>query len=295
MVITLFLIITITFFLMHAIPGGPFTKEKKLPPAIEKALTEKYHLDDPLWKQYVDYLLGIVQLDLGPSFQYEGRTVNDLIKEGMPVSARLGVFSILLILLLGVPFGIISALKQNKWQDYFFMFLATLGVTIPRFVIATGLLYIFSVKLRWLPTFGLREWTGYILPVVSLSGFALAFVTRLTRSSMLEVLRQDYVRTARAKGLSEFVVIFKHALRNALIPVVTYIGPLLAGIVTGSFVIERIFALPGIGRYFVLGIQNRDYTVIMGMTIFFASLLVVMVLIVDLTYGFIDPRIKVHE
>ena len=189
----------------------------------------------------------------------------------------------------------ISALKQNKWQDRLAMFLATLGVTIPSFVLGTLIVYIFSAKLKILPSYGLTTWKHYIGPVIALGGFSLSFVARLTRSSMLEVLGQDYIRTARAKGLSEFVVVGKHALKNALIPVVTYIGPLVAAILTGSFVVERIFAIPGMGKYFVESVGNRDYTVLMGMTIFYAVFLVFMVLVVDILYGFIDPRIKVHK
>lgn len=293
--ITLLLIITVTFFLMHAVPGGPFTQEKKLPPAIEEALREKYHLNDPLWKQYIDYVGGVLRLDLGPSLVYEGRRVNEFIKEGFPISAKVGTYSILLILGLGIPAGVISALKQNKWQDNLVMFGATLGITIPNFVIATVLLYIFALKLGWVPTFGVKDPKGWILPAIALSGYSLSFVARLTRSTMLEVLQQDYIRTARAKGLSEGVVIFKHALKNAIIPVVSYVGPLIAGILTGGFVVERIFALPGMGRYFVISITNRDYPTIMGVTIFFAAFLMIMILIVDILYGLIDPRIKVTD
>ncbi|QEK12970.1 ABC transporter permease [Crassaminicella thermophila] len=295
MVITLLLVITITFLLMHAIPGGPFTREKALPPAVIKALEAKYKLDQPLWKQYIDYLGGVIKGDLGPSFQRTGITVNKLIEEGFPVSAKIGGLSVLLVLVLGIPIGIISALKQNKWQDQLAMFMATLGVTIPSFVLGTLIIYIFSSKLGWLPSYGLKSWKHYIGPVIALSGFSLSFVARLTRSSMLEVLQQDYIRTARAKGLSEFVVVGKHALKNALIPVVTYVGPLVAAILTGSFVVERIFAIPGMGKHFVESVGNRDYTVLMGMTIFYALFLVVMVLVVDVAYGFIDPRIKVDE
>lgn len=293
--ITLLLVITVTFFLMHAVPGGPFTREKKLPPAIEEALNEKYHLNDPLWKQYINYVGGVLKLDLGPSYVYEGRRVNEFIVEGFPISARVGTYAVLLILLLGIPAGVISALKQYKWQDNLVMFGATLGITIPNFVIATVLLYIFALKLGWVPTFGVKDPRGWILPTIALSGYSLSFVARLTRSTMLEVLQQDYIRTARAKGLSEGIVIFKHALRNAIIPVVSYVGPLVAGILTGGFVVERIFALPGMGRYFVISITNRDYPTIMGVTIFYAAFLMIMILIVDLLYGLIDPRIRVHD
>jgi len=295
MLITLFLVITITFFLMHAIPGGPFTREKPLPPAVIEALEAKYKLDQPLWKQYLDYLKGVVTFDLGPSFQRVGVTVNQLIKEGFPASAKIGSGAVLLVIVLGIPLGIISALKQNKWQDQVVMIIATLGVTIPGFVMATLIIYFFSSKLGWLPSHGLTTWKHMIGPVIALGGFSLSFVARLTRSSMLEVLQQDYIRTARAKGLSEFVVVAKHALKNALIPVVTYIGPMIAGILTGSFVIERIFAIPGIGKHFVESVGNRDYTVLMGITIFYAAFLILMILIVDILYGFIDPRIKVGD
>ena len=295
MIVTMFFIITITFFLMRIIPGGPFTREKALPEAVLNALNAKYHLDDPLWKQYLDYLHGVVTFDLGPSFQRVGITVNQLIKEGFPVSAKIGGTSILLVILLGIPMGIVSALKKNKWQDHTVMVLATLGITIPSFVMATGFIYIFSSKLGWFPSHGLTSWKHMIGPVIALGGFSLSFVARLTRSSMLEVLQQDYIRTARAKGLSEFRVIYKHALKNALIPVVTYIGPMIAAILTGSFVIEQIFAIPGMGKHFVESVGNRDYTVLMGVTIFYAEFLIIMILIVDVLYGIIDPRIKYDE
>jgi len=295
MFVTLLLVITFTFFLMHAIPGGPFTREKTLPPAVVRALEAKYRLDQPLWIQYIDYLDGVRRFDLGPSFQRIGVSVNTLIEKGFPVSARVGGLSALLVLVAGIPIGVISALKQNKWQDQLAMFLATLGVTIPMFVMATLIIYFFSSKLGWLPSFGLTTWKHYIGPVIALGGFSLSFVSRLTRSSMLEVLQQDYIRTARAKGLPEYVVMYKHALKNALIPVVTYVGPMVAAILTGSFVIERIFAIPGMGKYFVESVGNRDYTVIMGMTIFYAAFLVIMVLLVDILYVLIDPRIKYDE
>ncbi|MCT4606044.1 MAG: ABC transporter permease [Marinisporobacter sp.] len=295
MMITLLLVITITFVLMHAIPGGPFTREKALPPAVMKALEAKYNLDQPLHKQYLDYLGGVIKGDLGPSFQRTGVTVNKLIEEGFPVSAKIGGLSVLLVLLLGIPIGMISALKQDKWQDRLAMFFATLGVTIPSFVLGTLIIYIFSSKLGVLPSYGLKTPKHFIGPVIALSGFSLSFVARLTRSSMLEVMQQDYIRTARAKGLSEFVVVGKHALKNALIPVVSYVGPLVAAILTGSFVVERIFAVPGMGKHFVESVGNRDYTVLMGMTIFYAIFLVIMVLVVDIAYGFIDPRIKMDE
>jgi oligopeptide transport system permease protein len=291
-IFTLFLIATITFFLMRAIPGGPFSTNEKLSDQVRIALENKYHLNDPLHKQYFDYMKGLVKLDLGPSFQRAGITVNDLIKQGFPVSAKVGGTAVIVVLLLGIPFGILAALKPNKWQDYIISIIATLGVCIPSFVMATLFIYLFCAKLNILPSHGLGTWKHYIGPVIALAGFSLAFVTRLTRSSMLEVMQQDYIRTARAKGLPKRVVIFKHGLKNALIPVITYVGPMIAAILTGSFVIERIFAIPGMGKYFTESVNNRDYTVIMGVTIFYALFYIVMILIVDILYVMIDPRIK---
>ncbi|MCD6436245.1 MAG: ABC transporter permease [Clostridiales bacterium] len=295
MIITLWFVITITFFLMHAIPGGPFADEKVLPAEVLEELNEKYHLDDPLYKQYFDYLAGVMTFDFGPSFKRVGVDVIDLIYAGFPVSAKVGGLAVLVVIILGIPIGIISALKQNSLTDYIVTIFATLGVAVPSFVIATLIIYIFSSRLSVLPSHGLGTWKHYIGPVISLSGFSLAFVARLTRSSMLEVLQQDYIRTARAKGLPEIVVIGKHALKNALIPVITYMGPMIAAILTGSFVIERIFAIPGMGKHFVESVGNRDYTVLMGITIFYAFFAIVMILIVDIAYGFIDPRIKLGE
>jgi len=291
-VFTIFLIATITFFLLRAIPGGPFTREKPLPDAILQALNEKYDLDKPLFVQYVSYMKGLVTFDLGPSYRILGFDVIDLIKGGFPTSAKIGGLASLLIIVIGIPVGIISALKQNSFIDYFVMFMATLGVTVPSFVVASLIIYFFAGQLGWLPSNGLNSPLSYIGPVIALSGYSLSFVSRLTRSSMLEVLRQDYVRTARANGISETKVIFKHALKNALIPVITYVGPMVAAILTGSFVIEKIFALPGMGGYFVQSVTNRDYTVTMGMTIFYAAFYIIMVLLVDIGYSIIDPRIR---
>ena len=292
---TIVLIATLTFAMMHSIPGGPFVREKAVPDEILKALNEKYNLDAPLYIQYLDYMKGLITFDLGPSYSKIGTTVNDLLEAGFPTSAKIGGLASILIVALGIPLGIISALKQNKPIDYFVMFMATLGVTIPSFVVATLIIYFFGGKLGWIPTFGLETWKGYIGPVIALSGYSLSFVSRLTRSSMLEVLRQDYIRTARANGLSEFKVVAKHAVKNALIPVVTYIGPMVAAILTGSFVIEKIFAVPGMGRYFIESIGNRDYTTIMGMTVFYAIFYIIMILLVDFAYSLIDPRIKLGK
>lgn len=294
MFITLFAVILFTFLLMHAVPGGPFTAERKLPEAVENALIKKYNLDAPLYEQFFDYVKGLLVFDLGPSFKYEGRTVNEFITEGFPLSGRLGLLAILFILFLALPLGSVSAIKNGKWQDLLIMFFATLGITIPSFVIATALMYVFSFKLGWFPVFGASSIKGYVLPVIALGGYSLAFIARLMRSSLLEVMGQDYIRTARAKGVSESGIILKHALRNALIPVVTILGPTMASLLTGSFVIEKIFALPGMGVHFVTSIANRDYTAIMGITIFYAAILVAMVFIVDIFYVMIDPRIKLY-
>lgn len=292
MALTLLMIVIVVFFLMHAVPGGPFTAQRELPPEVEAALMAKYNLDESLFQQLVHYIGGLLRGDLGPSFKYPGMSVNDFIVQGFPVSGRLGLVTILFVLLASIPMGIVAALRNGKWQDVATMVVATIGVTIPSFVIATVLMYFFSYRLGWLPAFGLDSPVSYILPVVALGGYSLSFMARLMRSSLLEVMGQDYIRTARAKGLTEFRVVVRHALRNALIPVVTILGPTIAALVTGSFVIEKIFALPGMGKHFVTSITNRDYTTILGITIFYSTFLVVMVFIVDLFYVLIDPRIK---
>lgn len=292
MLVTIVLITALTFIMMHSIPGGPFTREKAVPEEILKHLNAKYNLDDPIPVQYLKYMKGLLTFDLGPSFSKVGTSVNDIIISGFPASARIGLLASLVIIALGLPLGVISALKQNKPIDYFVMFMATMGITIPSFVVATLIIYFFAGKLGWLPSFGLASPLGYIGPVVALAGYSLSFVSRLTRSSMLEVLRQDYIRTARANGLRELSVIGWHAIKNALIPVVTYLGPMVATILTGSFVVEKIFAIPGIGRYYVDSVSNRDYTTIMGVTVFYAVFYMIMVLLVDIAYSLIDPRIK---
>lgn len=294
-IITIWFIMTITFFLMHSIPGDPFGGEgnnSKVSPEIVKALNEKYGLDKPMYVQYITYMGNFLKGDFGLSFKKKGVTIVDIITAGLPYSGVIGIYSAGLVIFVGVLMGIIAALRQNKFSDRIIMVISTLGATIPGFVFATVFLYIFSKKLGVVPAFGVASWKGYIGPVICVGVFSLAFLARLTRTSILEVLQQDYVRTARAKGLSEFVVVGKHVLRNSLIPVVTYIGPMIAGIVTGSFVIEKVFGIPGIGYVFTNSILDRDYTIIMGMTVFLAILLVVSVLIVDIVYVLIDPRIK---
>ena len=290
--LTLFVVVTLTFFMMRAIPGGPFTEEKEIPPKILAKILERYHMNDPLYVQYFHYLKDVARFDLGPSYRYEGMTVNELIANSFPTSLLVGSLALLIALAIGIPAGIVSALRRGKWQDRSAMVLATLGITIPNYVIATILVY-FCAYRYGLVTVGF--WEGLptaILPAITLAGYPTAFISRLTRSSMLEVIQQDYIRTAWSKGLRERVVIYIHALRNAIIPVVTYLGPLTAGILTGSFVVEQIFGVPGLGTFFVTSITNRDYTTIMGVTIFYSALLVSLNLVVDICLGFIDPRIK---
>lgn len=294
-IVTLFLLASITFFMMHTVPGGPFTKNSKLPPEVEAALNAKYHLDKPIIAQYLNYLERLCRFDLGPSLKYDGLTVNELIKMGFPASAIVGSMAILLTLVIGIPTGIYAALKQNKFQDRLGMILSTIGVVTPSFVLATILIYIFGLKLSLLPIYGVDGLKGYILPALALSGFSISYIARLTRSSMIEVLTQDYMVTARGKGLKPFRIIFKHGFRNAMIPIITVLGPTFAALVTGTFVIEKIFALPGMGKHFVQSIGNRDYSVIMGVTLFYALFLMLMVFVVDLLYLLIDPRIKLRK
>ena len=292
MILSMLAICLITFSLMHAVPGGPFTSDRKVAEEVEAALNEKYGLDKPLPVQFLSYMKGLLHGDFGPSYKYTGKTVNEFIENGFPVSGRLGFITIVFVLLASIPMGILAAVRNGKWQDMLIMAAATIGVTIPSFVIASILVYFFSYRLGWMPSYGLDSWKGYILPVVTLGGYSVSYLARLTRSSLLEVMGQDYIRTARAKGLSEFKIITRHALRNALLPVITVLGPTVANLLTGSFVVENIFAIPGLGKYFVNSVSQRDYTTIMGVTIFYAAFLMAMVLVVDVFYCLIDPRIK---
>lgn len=293
-ILTLWVVVTATFILAHVIPGGPFDREKVLPVEVLKNIQARYNLDKSLLWQYQDYIGNLVKLDLGPSFQQRGTSVNDIINRGFPVSARLGTVAVSISLVFGIILGIISAYKQGKWQDNLAMFISTLGVTIPSFVVATLLIYFLGEKLRWFPVFGLSSPKHYVLPAMALAGFSMAFISRLIRSSLLEVIRQDYIRAAKARGLSETSIVFVHSLRNAILPVITYIGPLVAAILTGSFVVERIFTIPGLGRSFVDSISNRDYTLVLGVTVFYSFLLIVCNLLVDIIYAFVDPRINIE-
>ncbi|HOQ06352.1 MAG TPA: ABC transporter permease [Clostridiales bacterium] len=291
-VVTLWLVATITFILMNLVPGGPFLAEKAPSEATLKALNEKYGLDQPLIVQYKNYMTRLLRGDMGPSLKQRGRTVNQIISNGFKSSAKVGGISVLFALIVGITLGSIAAMNRGKWIDNVIIVLSTCGIAVPSFVVSTVLMMIFSVKLKLLPTYGLSSPLHYIMPVMALSFYPMSYITRLMRSSMLEVLGQDYMRTARAKGLSNFKMIFKHALRNAILPVVTYLGPLLAYTLTGSFVIEKIFTIPGLGNDFISSITNRDYMLIMGTTVFLAALLITMNLLVDIAYKLIDPRIK---
>jgi oligopeptide transport system permease protein len=291
---TLFILITLAFFMIRLAPGGPFDSDKVLPPEIQANLDAKYDLDQPLFIQYIRYLGMIVRGDLGPSFQYSDFTVSELIRQGFPVSLTLGASALAIALLFGVLIGSIAAWRQNSRADYLLMGSAMTGIAIPNFVLAPLLILVFAVYLGWLPAGG---WGGgaprhLVLPVIALSLPYMAYVARLTRGSMVEVLRSDFVRTARAKGLPQWQVLAKHALKPALLPVVSYLGPAAAAIITGSVVIEQIFGLPGMGRYFVQGALNRDYTLVMGVVIFIGVLIVAFNLVVDLIYALIDPRIR---
>jgi len=290
--LTIFLVATITFFLMHTVPGGPFVAEKSISAQAQAALNEKFGMDKPILVQYKNYMAGVLHGDFSLSLKQRGWSVTDIIKSRFPVSARIGGLAVLLALALGIPLGSIAALNRGKWADNLIIVLATCGIAFPSFVICTVGMYIFGVHLGWLPTFGLTSPAHYVLPVFALSFYPMAYITRLMRSSMLDVIGQDYMRTARAKGLSQARCLFKHALRNAILPVVTYLGPMLAYTLTGSFIVEKIFVIPGLGGQFVSSITNRDYTVIMGTTIFLATLIIVMNVIVDIVYKVIDPRIQ---
>ena len=290
-ILTIWIVITVTFFVMHAVPGGPFMGEKALSKEAQAALEAKYGLDKPLGEQYVTYLKDVVtRFDFGPSLKQRGRQVNDIIYDGLRTSAKLGVIAAALAAVLGIVLGAVAALRRNSVLDKFIMVLTTAFISMPSFIMGSFLLLFLSVKLGWFPANGSTA-AGLVLPVVTLSLSPMANITRLTRSSMLDVLGQDYIRTARAKGVSGQKIIFGHALKNSLIPVLTYVGPMLAFIVTGSMVVEQIFAVPGIGRQFVSSIINRDYTMIMGTTIVLASLIVIMNLVTDILYKVVDPRI----
>ena len=293
-ILTVWVVITVTFFVMRIVPGGPFLSEKAVSPAAQAALEAKYGLDKPLMEQYWTYLKDIVtKFDFGPSLKQRGRDVIDIIGDGMKISAKLGLIAAFIALAVGIVLGAVAALRRNKLIDKFIMVVTTAFVSMPSFIMGSLLLVVFAIKLAVLPANGSTT-QGLILPIVTLSLYPMAYITRLTRSSMLDVLGQDYIRTAKAKGVSGVKIIFGHALKNSLIPVITYFGPMLAYIVTGSLVVEQIFAVPGIGRAFVNSITNRDYPLIMGTTIVLACLIVVMNLVSDILYKVADPRINLE-
>ncbi len=293
---TLLVLITIAFFLIRVAPGGPFDGEKVLPPEIRANLDANYHLDEPLLQQYFRYLGQIVTGDFGPSFQYKDWTVTELIAQGFPVSATLGGLAILLAFVVGTLIGTLAALKQNSLADYGAMGVAMLGISIPNFVVAPLLILGTAVYAGWLPAGGWDwTWQRMVLPVITLALPVIAYTARLTRGSMIEVLHSNYVRTARAKGLPESVVILRHALKPAILPVISYMGPATAALITGSVVIERIYSIPGLGSYFVQGALNRDYTLVMGVVIFYGIVIVVLNFIVDLLYAWLNPRIRYDE
>lgn len=291
-IVTIWAVATLTFFLMNLVPGGPFLSEKAISPQATAALEAKYGLDKPILQRYATYMVDAVHGDFGDSLKKRGWTVMSIIMTKFPVSAKVGGISVVISLVLGVTLGSIAALKRGKFTDSLISVVATCGIAVPSFVICTVLLYTFGVKLKVLPTLGLSGWKNYIMPVAALSFYPTAYIMRLMRSSMLDVLGQDYMRTAKAKGVSGSKQLFKHALRNAILPVVTYVGPMLAYTVTGSFIVEKIFVIPGLGGEFISAIQGRDYTLIMGTTIFLATLIIIMNVVVDIVYKLIDPRIE---
>ena len=291
-VVTIFTVATLTFFVMNLVPGGPFISEKAISPEAQAALEAKYGMDKPLFEQYITYMKDALHGDFGDSLKQRGRSVMEIISMKFPVSAKIGGLAVLTSILIGVPLGCIAALNRGKVWDNIIIVIATCGIAVPSFVICTLLLYMFGVNFKILPTFGLSTWKHYVMPVMALAFYPTAYITRLMRSSMLDVLGQDYMRTAKAKGLSEYVSLFKHALRNAILPVVTYVGPMLAYTISGSFIVEKIFTFPGLGGEFIGSINARDYTLIMGTTIFLATLMVIVNVLVDIVYTLIDPRIK---
>ncbi len=290
--IALVIVSIVTFALLRILPGGPFDREKSLPPEIQANIEKKYHLDQPVWKQFFYYLKNLSKGNLGESYKYVDRNVSDIIADSLPVSAQLGLYALILAYLLGIPFGIIAGSKRNTWMDYTSMMMAISGVSLPVFLIAPVFILFFCFYLNWLPP---ALWEGssyYILPLVVLGIRPAGVIARLTRSSVLDVIQSDYIRTARSKGLSNWSILYKHILKNACLPVLTFSGPLIAGILTGSFIVEHIFAVPGMAKHLVLSVSNRDYPLVLGLTLVYATLLIFSNLIVDLLYSYFDPRIR---
>ncbi len=288
----LLIIATITFFIIRIVPGGPFDSEKALPPEILETINKKYHFDEPLYMQYLRYIKDLAHLDLGPSFKYANRSVNEIIMQSFPVSFELGFWALLFASIFGIIAGILSSLRHNSRVDYFFMGLATLGISLPSFVLGPLLVLIFALHFNILPVAGWSSIPHMIMPVITLGAMYTAYIARLTRGGMLEIVNQDFIRTARAKGLKERTIVLRHTLKGGLLPVVTFLGPAFAGIVTGSLVVETIFNVPGLGRYFIQSALNRDYTMVMGTVLFYAVILIFMNLVVDIVYTLLDPRVK---
>ena len=295
--VSIFVLVTITFFLMHAIPGGPFSpaEERNVPEKVLEQIADKYGLNDPVPVQYVKYLGNLLKGDMGVSFKRQDTTVNELIANGFPVSAKVGAWGVALALAAGIPLGIVAAVKRGKLPDGASMVFATIGVSVPSFVVCVLMMYLFCEKWKLFPSYGLTSWRHYVLPVFCMAFSQIAYITRLMRSSMLETMRQDYIRTERSKGVPEFQVVGKYALKNSILPVVTYVGPMVAALLTGTFIIEKLFSIPGLGRYFVSAISDRDYSVTLGLTIFVGTMIVVCNLIVDILYAVIDPRVKITK
>ena len=288
----LFVVTLITFALMHAVPGGPWARERAVPAATVVRLNIKYGLDDPVPVQYVRWVTDLLQGNLGPSYKFADRSVNDIVADGFWTTLQLGLMAFALSVIVGIPLGIVSALGHNRWPDYVATGISIIGVATPSFILATLLILFFSVTLRWFPTGGWKGPETWVLPTIALAGFPIAVIARYTRASMLEVTRKDYIRTAHSKGIGDNAVVSRHMIRNALIPVVTILGPTLAFLVTGSFIIETIFGIPGIGRFYVTSIADKDYGVLMAMTILYAAVVAVLNLVVDVLYSYIDPRIR---
>ena len=295
--VSIFVLVTITFFLMHAIAGGPFSpaEERNVPEKVLEQIADKYGLNDPVPVQYVKYLGNLLKGDMGVSFKRQDTTVNELIANGFPVSAKVGAWGVALALAAGIPLGIVAAVKRGKLPDGASMVFATIGVSVPSFVVCVLMMYLFCEKWKLFPSYGLTSWRHYVLPVFCMAFSQIAYITRLMRSSMLETMRQDYIRTERSKGVPEFQVVGKYALKNSILPVVTYVGPMVAALLTGTFIIEKLFSIPGLGRYFVSAISDRDYSVTLGLTIFVGTMIVICNLIVDILYAVIDPRVKITK
>jgi oligopeptide transport system permease protein len=288
----LFAVSVITFVLMHSVPGGPWDQEKRLPAAVVKRLNAEYGLDQPLHVQYITWATGFVTGDLGPSYRFQDRRVNDIVADGLATTVQLGVMAFILAVIVGIPLGIFAALGHNRWPDYLSTSLSIVGIATPSFVLAILLIVVFGVQLGWFPTGGWKGPQYWVLPTIALAGFPIAVIARYTRASMLEVTRKDYIRTAHSKGLRGQSVVSRHMIRNALIPVVTILGPTLAFLVTGSFIIERIFNIPGVGQFYLNSITTRDYSLLMAMTVLYAFAVAFLNVVVDVLYAYIDPRIR---